>query len=177
MAVDGSTITRPSTASAVKHVRNASQHLHGEPAGWRDRSGHDYCPTACVALDGRLAGLVGLRGPAVRSGMQDFSEHGVSDSDGSLQKPFRAAPLTAVGRKPRFYGIMIRPSIVLCGRAPLSVRSPARSAQCSAGVAVRGADHVNLQELGQRATIASAVSNRAGPLIDRPRKSGARAGF
>jgi hypothetical protein len=73
MAVDGSTITRRSTVSAVKHVRNASQHLHGEPAGWRDPSG--------VALNGRLAGFVGSRWQAVRSGMQDFSEYGVSDSD------------------------------------------------------------------------------------------------
>lgn len=74
MAVDGSTITRRPTVSAVKHVRNASQHLHGELADWRGRSGHDYRPTACVAFNGRLAGFVGLRWQAVRSGMQDFSE-------------------------------------------------------------------------------------------------------
>jgi hypothetical protein len=76
--VDRPTIMRRSTVSAVKHVRNASQHLHGEPAGWRDWSGHDYHPTACVTPNGRLAGLVGLRWQAVRSGTQDFSEHGVS---------------------------------------------------------------------------------------------------
>jgi hypothetical protein len=87
--VDRPTIARRSTVSAVKHVRNASQHLHGEPAGWRDRSGHDYRPTACAALNGRLAGLVGLRWQAVRSGTQDFSEHiGFRHTS---QKPFRAA--------------------------------------------------------------------------------------
>ena len=49
------------------------QHLHGEPVALAIRAIRTSSEAACVALNGRLAGLVGVNWQVVRCDVQDSS--------------------------------------------------------------------------------------------------------